>query len=267
MDMRGMYNENPFDKPRKVTMDEIMMEKVEKMKKEVIEGERFRFKIPDNARPYEIIRLFSEAFDAMGIEIMCRDNYDGKSVMDFMTTTGLRNPLTEVYVRRISDQNIRRIMEIEERDVRLREKIRKEVEEEFRAIEAAKQNSAKIKLDDIKRIRELTGVSKESSADIIKRRKKEEEKKKKKRSKKKDASVFGDVNRRLQRDKNGKLNWTEGKSFEEVKDEPKNTEYQEKIKWFCEKYKQDYDIIYESFKDDDLDNLYWKGEKVEFPKK
>jgi uncharacterized membrane-anchored protein YjiN (DUF445 family) len=35
MDMRKMFNENPFDKSKKVTVDEIMIQRVEKMKEEV----------------------------------------------------------------------------------------------------------------------------------------------------------------------------------------------------------------------------------------
>ena len=54
------------------------------------------------------------------------------------------------------------------------------------------------------------------------------------------------------------------RKLEELDKEPS---YQEKIKWFCDKYGEQYDIILESFKDDNLNNLFWKGEKVNFPKK
>ena len=254
MDMRKMFNENPFDKSKKVTVDEIMIQRVEKMKEEVIEGERFNFRIPDNTSAREMVRLFSEAFYNMGIEIVCHENNE---IPYLSSSTGLRNPIMDISIRRISDQNIRRIVEIEGRDARLREKIRQEVEAEFRAKEVTKINLSKTDSKTLKRLRDLAGISSESASDIAKKRKKIEENKKN----------GSDVVRRLLQNSEGKLNWSAGKSFEEARIKPKNTEYQDKIKWFCEKYGENYEIIYESFKDDDLNNLTWKGEKVEFPKK
>ena len=95
---------------------------------------------------------------------------------------------------------------------------------------------------------------------------------------------FTEEKRKLIKNNNGLLDWSKGNSFEEAQKlkriaeenkkkeaeilsekEVKISEYSEKIKWFCEKYKEDYEIIYESLKDDDLDNIQWKGEKVDFP--
>lgn len=267
MDTRGMFNENPFDKPRKVTYDEVLMEKIQEMKKEVVDGERFRFKIPDNMRPRELIMMFSQAFEKMGIEIEFHISDD----VPYLTPmTGLSNPTMDVSIRRISDQNVRRIMEIEERDVRLRHEIekelRKKLEKEYREKMAREMNAPKASVD-IEKLRSLAGISK-GTAKVAKKVDKINKKSKKKVKKKKTSiDIFKDHKRRLIKKENGKLNWSDGKSFEEARNEPKNTEYQEKIKWFCEKYGENYEIIYESFKDDDLDNLIWKGEKVEFPKK
>jgi len=234
MDTEGLYNNNLFENPRKITMDEIMMQRIEKMKEEIVEEERFKFRIKNNTSPINVVKMFSEVFDKMGIEIVYNE----------MRETSRIDSIIEISTRRISDQNLRRIMEIEERDFRLKEKIRKEIEKEF---------TSKFDIKQLKR-----------DCDIVLDRKKKDEKNKK--NNKKDKTIYDNA-RKLIRKPSGKLDWSIGKSFEEIKEQPKNTDYQEKIKWFCEKYNQDYDIIYESFKDDDLDNLTWKGEKVEFPKK
>lgn len=56
------------------------------------------------------------------------------------------------------------------------------------------------------------------------------------------------------------------KKLEEKEKEDAEPSYKEKVKWFCQKYREDYSIMFESLKDDDLDKLHWKGEKVNFPK-
>ena len=280
-----MFNRNPFE-PKRVTVDEIMMERIEEMKKQVMGDERFRFRIDQGTDPRRIVRLFAEAFESMGIEIIYHEDHD----VPYLGTTTFGNHVPiDISVRRISDQNTRRIMEIEERDIRLRAQIeaeiREKVEKEIRAqIEKENQKKKSSMEAQVNRTRALMGIDSRSMEIIEQRRAKDNKKKGKKKKgksskmvvrykslisgsqKKSTGKVKLEQIRKLIRDKEGNLDWTEGKSFEEARGENKNTEYQEKIKWFCEKYQQDYETIYESFKDDDLDNLYWKGEKVEFPK-
>ena len=58
----------------------------------------------------------------------------------------------------------------------------------------------------------------------------------------------------------------EKKKKKEKENTLKELSYEEKVKWFCQNYEENFDIMIESLKDDDLDNLFWKGSKVKFPK-
>lgn len=50
----------------------------------------------------------------------------------------------------------------------------------------------------------------------------------------------------------------------------RNLTYREQVEWFIANYYEtgmEFEILLESFKDDDFDNFFWYDEKIEFPKK
>ncbi len=54
--------------------------------------------------------------------------------------------------------------------------------------------------------------------------------------------------------------------YKKISDLDKEPSYEEKVAWFCKKYNENYSIMIDSLRDDNLDNLFWDGERVKFPK-
>ncbi len=241
---------NFTNNPKRVSEDDIMMERIKKAKEEIEEDESVFARISSKTSPREMVYYFSEMFSKMGIEIELKHE-------DTFLMPESKGDIMSLLVRRLSDQNVRRMIEIKD---------------------GLSQSSKKTIT-----IEEHERLMKNLIEDL----------------KKKEETDSGP--RRLMRDIDGNLEWIKGKSIEEIGEknnhntdrgavewvkklvnkDNKNSEhiqenikepsrketeeYKEKIKWFCKKYKEDYDVIYESFKNDNLDNISWKGEKIEFP--
>lgn len=202
-------------------------------------GERMMLKVPRGASLETMMSLINEALSKVGVEIHQVSGPNVKESYDSYNTLGFgpmghqtQNPYySKPKQQKTSEEVVFEITKLS--DAMFHRKLHE-------VLESSKDKREAESVASLKLHREQS-MKKEKEEE--KRRKREE------RKKKKDEEVI--------------------RILREAKEKKENEEptYDEKIEWFCEKYGENYEIIYGAFADDDLDNLMWKGERIKFPKK